>query len=310
MSMATGWADLITGAFGADGGGVDAGAAYIIYGKARHRRARNSAWKSGSIQTGWRLRMAATPEDSVVRQVLDTTDLAPTDGFILQGDAAGDQLGQVVSEAGDVNDDGFDDLIVGALQGDDGGERAGEAYVVYGGTHLGEVVSHAQTLAGAASEASLLGGAGDDRLVAHADTEVLYGGAGDDVLELADASFRRVDGGSGDDTLVLGMDVALDFTEASDRGRVRGIETLSLSDATAMVTLDLVSVYALVDSRDNGDDHTSAGEAFLRLEGSSAMVVTLSDKSDWTVEMDAAGTADLYTQASAKLLIDDGLVAA
>ena len=123
-----------------------------------------------------------------------------------------------------------------------------------------------------------------------------------------DATFRRVDGGSGSDTLVLGMDVALDFTEASDRGRVRGIETVSLSDDGAMVTLDLVSVYALVESRNNGGTHTSAGEAFLRLEGSSAMAVVLSDKTDWTVEMDAEGP-DLYTQASAKLLIDDGLVA-
>ena len=190
-----GLADLIVGAYFGDDGGMDAGEAYIIYGKAG----------TDGTQFGMEVRISLDvmevvhptrgtttttitetigddvdpiPDDSFVRQVLDTTDLAPTDGFILQGDAAGDQLGQVVSEAGDVNDDGFDDLIVGALQGDDGGERAGEAYVVYGGTHLGEVVSHAQTLAGAASEASLLGGAGDDTLTAHADTEVLYGGAG------------------------------------------------------------------------------------------------------------------------------------
>ena len=37
-----------------------------------------------------------------------------------------------VSSAGDVNGDGFDDLIVGAPNGDDGGTNAGEAYVVFG----------------------------------------------------------------------------------------------------------------------------------------------------------------------------------
>ena len=36
-----------------------------------------------------------------------------------------------------------------------------------------------------------------------------------------------------------GIAVESDFTEASARGRVRGIQTLSLSDATAEVTLDL-----------------------------------------------------------------------
>ena len=257
--------------------------------------------------------------------LLDTTHLAPAQGFIVQGDMADDRLGESVSGAGGLNGDGFDDLIVGAEQGDDGRNFAGEGDVVYGGAHLGEVVTTDQTLAGmavvaasdpndeaaveaAARMAFLHGGAGDDTLEAHTDTEVLYGGAGDDVLELVDTSFRRVDGGAGVDTLVLGMAVTLNFTEASDRGRVRGIETLSLSDATAMVTLDLFSVYALVEARDNGGTLTDAGEAFLRLEGSSGMVV-LSDRSSWTEEADAEGTADLWVQGSAKLLIDDGLLA-
>ena len=58
--------------------------------------------------------------------------LAAADGFIIQGDAADDQAGFSVSSAGDVNGDGFDDLIVGAPAGDDGGTNAGEAYVIFG----------------------------------------------------------------------------------------------------------------------------------------------------------------------------------
>ncbi len=46
--------------------------------------------------------------------MIDLTTLDAAQGFIIQGDAAGDQAGSSVSSAGDVNGDGFDDLIVGA----------------------------------------------------------------------------------------------------------------------------------------------------------------------------------------------------
>ena len=64
--------------------------------------------------------------------IIDLTSLSAAQGFIIQGDAAGDLAGFSVSAAGDVNGDGFDDLIVGARGGDDGGTDAGEAYVVFG----------------------------------------------------------------------------------------------------------------------------------------------------------------------------------
>ena len=292
-----GLADLIVGALGGFGA---TGKAYIVYGKAGTDGTQFGMAVSGP--TGESSPLTAFAQ----RQVLDTTGLAPTDGFILQG-AAGDFLGGSVSGAGDVNGDGFDDLIAGAHFGDDGGPSAGEAYIVYGGTHLGEVVSHAQTLEGGASDMFLLGGAGDDDITAHGDTRVLYGGAGDDTLELVDDSFRRVDGGSGVDTLGLGSGVTLDLTDVGDRGRLRGIEVVSLSDATALVTLDLAAVYALVEARDNGDTLTDAGEVLLRLEvedGVSGAMVTL--EGSW-VEMEVADGPDLYTLGSARLLADDGL---
>ncbi len=76
-----------------------------------------------------------------------------------------------------------------------------------------------------------------------------------------------------------------------------------------MVTLDQATVFALVESRDNGGTHTDAGEAFLRLEGTG--MVTLEGgvaAGAWTLETADAEGPDLYAQGSAKLLIDDGLV--
>ena len=51
-------------------------------------------------------------------------------GFVFEGSGINDQLGYSVSEAGDVNNDGIDDLLIGARNGGD--ENQGAAYVVYG----------------------------------------------------------------------------------------------------------------------------------------------------------------------------------
>jgi hypothetical protein len=104
-----GFDDLIVGAPMGDNGGIDAGEAYVLFGKA-----------SGFGQV-----VGAS-------RVIDLTNLTFPDGFIIQGDVLGDQAGWSVSAAGDINNDGFADLIVGAPMGDDGGNNAGEAYVIFG----------------------------------------------------------------------------------------------------------------------------------------------------------------------------------
>ncbi len=97
-----GFDDFIIGSPGNDDAGLDAGSAYVIFGKA------------GGIGT------------------IDLANLQPANGFVIRGDAAYDRAGWSVSGAGDVNGDGFDDIIVGAPFGDNASENAGEAYVIYG----------------------------------------------------------------------------------------------------------------------------------------------------------------------------------
>ena len=140
-----GFDDLIVGArFGDDGGG-NAGEAYVIFGTA----------------SGFGTNVGG-------RQVIDLTTLSAAEGFIIQGDAADDQIGSSVSSAGDVNGDGFDDLIVGAIRGDDGGGNAGEAYVVFGtasgfGTNVGGRQVIDLTTLSAAEGFIIQGDAADDR---------------------------------------------------------------------------------------------------------------------------------------------------
>ena len=103
-----GYDDLIIGAEDADpNGDRDAGETYIVYGGA-------SAPGTGGV--------------------LDLSDLDGTSGFTLTGIDLGDRSGASVSSAGDVNGDGYDDLIIGARWASPNGDNtAGETYIVYGG---------------------------------------------------------------------------------------------------------------------------------------------------------------------------------
>lgn len=61
------------------------------------------------------------------------SSLDGTDGFLISGVNIGDQSGFSVSSAGDVNGDGFDDVLIGAPNADtDSGPDAGKVYVVFG----------------------------------------------------------------------------------------------------------------------------------------------------------------------------------
>ncbi len=96
--------DLIIGAPNANSNGENFGAAYIIFGK-----------NSFSSNT--------------------TIDLSNLDGngFVINGLTAEDRLGFSVSNPGDINNDGFDDLIIGAPNAyTDSNGKPGQTYIVFG----------------------------------------------------------------------------------------------------------------------------------------------------------------------------------
>ena len=92
-----GYVDVIVGAFGNGIKGENTGRAYIFYGGA----------------------------------AMDTSA-----DITLTGEAAGDRFGFSVSSAGDVNGDGYDDVIVGAFLNDGGQEDAGRVYLYFGSSDM------------------------------------------------------------------------------------------------------------------------------------------------------------------------------
>ena len=57
---------------------------------------------------------------------------AHVDGDFNLDEVFGDYIGASVSGAGDVNSDGFDDVIVGGPRADRNGDNSGTSYVVFG----------------------------------------------------------------------------------------------------------------------------------------------------------------------------------
>ena len=60
---------------------------------------------------------------------------------VLWGAATGDEAGISVSGGGDLNSDGYDDLVIGAKHESTAATQAGAAYIVYGGADLPEEMS-------------------------------------------------------------------------------------------------------------------------------------------------------------------------
>jgi hypothetical protein len=95
--------DVLVGAHGVDAGGTDRGSAYLFYGP-----------------------------------VTGSYGLASADSIVI-GDKNEDWLGISVSGAGDVNNDGYMDILIGAPQADITGTNSGAAYLFYGPVSTGNL---------------------------------------------------------------------------------------------------------------------------------------------------------------------------
>ncbi len=174
-----GYADVIVGAEYDDDLGTDSGAAYVYMG-------------------------SATGVDPA-----SETKLSASDG------ATEDWYGKAIAGAGDVNGDGYGDVIVGAHGDDDGGPKSGTAYVYLGSASGVDLASEAKIVASDATNSVWLGwavaGAGDVNGDGYDDVIV---GARDDDLNgyNAGSAYVYLGGASGID---LATEVKLDASDGA-----------------------------------------------------------------------------------------------
>ena len=142
--------DVIVGAYGDDDGGLDSGSAFIFYGGVTSGTATTKAsvklTGSSIISVSGAGDMNGDGKGDVIAGGGNaafifyggvTSGTAATKADVtLTSDSAGDWLGFTVSDAGDMNDDGLDDVIVGAY-GYNNGTQNGAAYIFYGGVTSG-----------------------------------------------------------------------------------------------------------------------------------------------------------------------------
>ena len=232
--------DIIIGALQADpNGGSNSGASYLVFGK--------------------------TDGNAVE---LSLVEFGIGGGFVINGVDTNDQSGRSVSGAGDVNGDGFDDLIVGAHRANG---FSGASYVIFGGQGVSTSArvgnEMANTLTGDSMANQIIGGAGDDTLIGGGGEDVLRGGRGDDVLAISDTDFASIDGGSGDDTL------RLDFNAPLDLSNIESVENIDLSSdgGDSAFSLSVTDVLAINEDAELNISGAAAGDT-LMLENTSTGV--------------------------------------
>ena len=240
-------------------GDIDAGAAFIVYGKSR------ASWATA----------------------LDVTQLGQG-GMEITGGLPQEQLG-FSAATGDFNQDGIVDIVFGMPVNHRDGYASGEAWVLNGGDYSDSVISVGTTgndnIIGDFNANRIAGQQGNDTIVGLGGADILRGGAGDDVIGIGDLDFYLVDGGTqntqnltgpGDSLRFIGHDINLDMTGRAGSS-IRSFETVDLTgDGNNSLTINYREVYYLLERQlSQAYGLNGVGPVRLNVEGNAGDKLTL-----------------------------------
>jgi hypothetical protein len=323
-----GFADVVVGAFTAYGSAYFSGASYVVFGKASGFAAdtnlstlngtngfrlvgaqgdRNgySVASAGDVNgDGFTDLLVSSPYAKLnghpsgaayvvfghaggFAATVDLTTLDGSTGFKLSGGASGDYVGSAVA-GGDINGDGFSDIVVTARDAGTNGIEGGSTYVVFG---------HASGVGGV----TLSGTDGPETLTGTAFADSLSGLGGDDTLN-GKGGADRLDGGAGIDTAVYGGQhadytiayTAGDFTIADQRAgspdgtdTVTGVEQLQFSDGLFTFDTNGHLLQTLADTADTARWATQV-TSFDALGSIAAQTVVNDNGTKWVTTYDTS----------------------
>lgn len=203
---------------------------------------------------------------------IDPSKVAGVNGLEIRGTDA-----RALAGAGDVNGDGFADILIGNEGSYLPNSSRGAAYMLFGQDFFADGATVGgggdNVLLGTAGADRLIGAQGNDRLTGAAGADVLLGGVGDDTLEF-DLLDRVVDGGGGIDRAALqGSGVSMILNDRGTPGAflsMRDVEIIDLTgsgdNALQLTRLDVLNMsdnanLLRVDG-DVGDSLSSVGQGW------------------------------------------------
>lgn len=223
-------------------------------------------------------------------------------GFYSEGNG-GEQLGQFIASAGDINGDGIKDIQFGTPSSNKNNQNnTGAVYVLNGDGKLVTLwgTDGDDTITGIAAGDNIATGTGNDTIRTNGGNDAVYAGPGQDTIYISDNTFTRIDGGGNTDTLIFdGSGINLNLAAAASR--VRNVEVFDIRGSGAnSITLNK-SISGNSNLRILGDDDDFIGAANNQwLDSGTTQVID-----NVTYNVFTAGSATMLVQSGVTITVNN-----